>query len=278
MAKTQAGNPVGYLNQCGIDLVESAGGQLMGDCPFCTAHKFFVNPTTGQWDCKGGDCLRSGNKYTFLADYWEMKQGQNDRNQLEKLSLAKNIPISALEAIGVVSTEPLQQGEDRYLIPIRLMKKSGPTIVNLLHYSSKTNKAYATEGCNLYFLGADTLSPEKSRPVYICEGVWDYAAWKYIQTINKIDADCLGSLGATVIDKVTAPQLQGREVIILYDADAAGQKGAMKLARYLLGEVDAKIVRVLGWPEGTPNKFDIRDVFHSARSRTLKIGKESDDD
>lgn len=59
---------------------------------------------------------------------------------------------------------------------------------------------------------------------------------------------------------------QGREVVVCYDADSAGQQGGRKVARALAGSASG--VRVLEWPEFMTDGQDLTDWF-TTHGRTV---------
>ncbi len=66
--------------------------------------------------------------------------------------------------------------------------------------------------------------------------------------------------------------LAGREVVIVYDNDAAGQKGAAKVAAGLVGVVGSVRVADLA-AAGAPNGADVYDVLHDAAGGTAGLDK-----
>jgi len=114
-------------------------------------------------------------------------------------------------------------------------------------------KGYGT----VRLLPSGELPPEE--PLWLVEGEPDWIC----ALSHGLNAVCTTG-GAGTFKPHWGPRFRGRRVVVVYDADQAGQDGAAKVVRELAKH--AASVRVLVWPQDVPQHFDLTDWF-------VKLGK-----
>ncbi len=147
------------------------------------------------------------------------------------------------------------RGDDtRIAIPVRVMDGRLANI-RLYRPGSATNKirSWAKEH------GKNKLYPHPGAwtsdvPLLICEGEKD-AITALSHGFNAVTQTC----GTGSWDDKFTPYFKDLDLVICYDHDDAGRKGGARLAAKLAGT--ASRVRVLSWPESSPDKFDLTDWF-----------------
>lgn len=229
----------------GVTFRKKIGNQRQGDCPFCGKEgHFYANETNKLWDCKR--CGEKGNFPNFLE--LVAKRNADALGDKEKKVLARDrgLPWEAFSGWGV--------GWDghNYTFPITNPDKK---VVDLRIYRPG-GRAQATPTANLGLFGASNLA--KQGPVYVCEGEWDGIAFDWLVSKKLAKEGAVVAVpGASVFKKEWVPWFQNREVIGLYDNDAAGEQGHKKLYEALNGV--ASSVRIAEWPSGLPEGWDVRD-------------------
>jgi hypothetical protein len=245
----------------GFDKTGESGDNYYGICPFCSKKKFYLNPETGQYSCKAGDCQREGNQYTLINDWYKDRLEETTEDQLQALSDNRGIPVEALDAAGIAFDDP------SYIIPVRGAKGS---LVTLRLYQLGRD-IMALDGLNTSLWGMEQLTNAKRRnePVYICEGEWDGIALRYLLQRDKQKGVVVAVPGASTFKREWVEYFSQRNVIYCYDNDNAGLEGTEKAHDFLRGTV-ADEKRIV-WPETVPNGFDVRDFCNAGGDyNTLK--------
>lgn len=229
----------------GVTFRGNAGNQAIGDCPFCSKERhFYVNKVNKLWDCKR--CGEKGNFFQFLELVAKRNEKEFDERAQKVLALDRGLPRSAFDHYGI--------GWDgkNYTIPIRNVDGR---LTDLRIYRAG-GRAQATSGASLGLLGAQALA--RAGPIYVCEGEWDTFAfrWLFRSRLGR-DGVIVGVPGASVFKKEWVPWFQGRDVVALYDNDAAGELGHKILVEKLTNM--ARSIKVIQWPEGLPPGWDVRD-------------------
>lgn len=241
--------------------LESSGTQFVGDCPFCEYEgKFFVNEETGQWQCKHGKCGEAGNVYTFLHKRYLALLNTPNEKKLASLAANRGLDSDAVTAAGVV----YDANNGRYLVPVY---NRNHALVNLKAYSSSRRKFYNTPApiiAHLY--GAQKLANAEDT-VLICEGEWDAIALEWcLEKIPKARRPKMTIVAVPGADAVTPKiftdkvieLLEGKQVVLLFDNDEAGNRGAAKLAG-LLSSNGVTDLWTVNWPSSFPEKYDVSD-------------------
>lgn len=231
-------------------------GQFQGSCPFCDdENHLFANGDTGQWDCK--KCGENGNVYTFLEKTWLRHLAETETSHYRKLAKDRGLPLRA------VKRYKLAWDGDRWLLPV-LSQKGKP--VDLRRWNYTNRKLMSTAGCSTHLFGLARLREIKNGDVpivWLCEGEWDAIAFSELLVAAGRHGDAvLGVPGADTFKEEWLEFFRGRYVIIVFDADAAGDRGSKKAYELLKG-VAAK-VEFVNWPEDSPKGYDLRDYVVSA--------------
>ena len=157
-----------------------------------------------------------------------------------------------------------QDGDYRVAIPVR--DESGQLVNVRLYLPGATGNKIRSWGKGH---GKARLWPPpvhwQTGPVWLCEG--------------EPDCLCARSLGLNAVTQTAGANtwkasfnhaLAGREVIIAYDADQQGRKGARRVAHVLARR--AKSVRIIQWPRFMTNHQDLTDfvVKHGKRKSDLE--------
>ena len=156
--------------------------------------------------------------------------------------------------------------EQRIAIPIRI---NDGRLVNIRLYNPVAEKGKKIRswkkdcGKNKLFPAPATWPTEGI--LILCEGEKDC-----ITALSHGFAAVTQTCGVTSWEDKFTPYFKGRDVVICYDADDAGAKGAAKVAKKLTGT--ASRVRVLAWPSIMADKQDLTDWFsiHRRTAQDLK--------
>jgi len=246
----------------GVELKEvNNSNQAVGDCPFCGKEgHFYVNAKTGQWDCKSGG--KSGNLYTFLDEFYKACRESTEDREYKKLTRLRSLPAKAFSAYD------LALDGDRWLIPVHNLDGS---IANLLVWPG-SGPPLSTPGCVLHLLNGYRVKGQDT-PIYVCEGPWDTIALDWLVRTLKKPISVVGVPSAQVFkEDWIEPVFKGREVVLLYDNDSAGDRGSKKAAG-LLQQVASSVAHVQ-WPSKAPEGFDINDFVSQRIKAPTKAWRE----
>lgn len=239
---------VGF-NRLGVKTKDGPEGQAVGTCPFCGAsEKFYINAGNLLWDCKV--CSRSGNFGTFLKEISEIMDA--DPKRLKKLADNRGLNVKTLKAWNVKT-----HGAD-FLVPVPSL--SGKSFDDLRTYRIG-GKVQAIGGGSIGLVGIDKL--KKDGPIYLIEGEWDALALH--------EAGCKGSILSTsagILKDSWSEIFMGRDVVLVYDNDRAGEVGTQKAINRLTG-VARSLARV-EWPSGLPDGYDFRDMYIKLGAKALE--------
>lgn len=228
----------------GVTFRSKSGNQRIGDCPFCDKERhFYANETNKLWDCKR--CGEKGNFPKFLELVAKRNAVEFKDKVAQVLVTDRGLPRSAFNSLEI--------GWDgrNYTIPIRDIEGR---VCDLRLYRIGS-KAQATPTANLGLLWAQELP--KSGLIYVCEGEWDGVAFKWL--LHKLEKEgvVVAVPGASIFKKEWVQWFANKKVVALYDNDAAGELGHKILAEKLNGVAES--LRVISWPSGLPEGWDIRD-------------------
>lgn len=234
------------------------GTQHVTDCPFCNKEgKFYFDRETTLWDCKS--CGENGNGLQFMHKYHAMALAEtSDSNRKSLLTARPGITLQAVKQAGIA----WDNMNDRWLVPYPSTTGSGLNSLGGvdLNRGSRIFKAPGVE-LQLY----DPFSNLQSRStVYICEGEWDaLALYPFLSQEEAVVA----VPGATVFKDSWLELFRGKDVVLLYDNDDAGETGWKKASKKLNGY--AKTLRRIDWKKlesmGVEAK-DIRDIASNTGS------------
>ena len=244
--------------QHGFEPQGESGNQVYGRCPFCGKDKhFYINPEIKAWDCKSR-CGKSGGFQTFLDEAFALSQEYDNSSQLQELSEERGLSLETLEYFEVGYNHTIES----YIIPVKNLTHD--KVWDLRIYKDK--KMLSTSGCQVGLLNWWELQKD-SGIVYICEGEWDGMALHEAFQKASITEALVAVPGAGTFKSDWLMSFQGKDARVLYDNDEAGQAGSVKVFNLLQSIV--KDIKLLHWPDGTPDGFDIRDHYKKSGAKKL---------
>jgi len=281
-----------YEHHVGIKKIKYTGDQGLGRCPLPNHAdrnpSFSFNNKSGLCKCFG--CGFEGNPY-LLAKELKFKNFKQFIEPLGKHSNNSNSPeyktisratIDSVQSIEVLNKEEIESLKKRY--KSNIIKRDGNIAISkhdyfglddnermvffypnaIKHHKSKDGKPPYWEGqkdkdgkvigshCQIY-LEHKLDEYDKSKPLIIYEGELD----ALISTIQGISF----SHGCSSIPDNISKILEFETIIIIYDNDEPGRKGARKLAERIKAESPTKKVKIANWNESLPDGYDVSDDF-----------------
>jgi len=260
--------------------------QAIGLCPLHqdTRNSFAFEITTGLWKCFAG--CGEGNKYHLINKLYGTINSDSDDVAAAILnpikedylryndSLLNNSRVMEVFfrkrglSIETIKKYKIGYDGDRFTIPIFI----GNVLVNIRKYSIESSRA---KMLNVDGFGSIKLYPFenifKEGTIYIFEGELDAILANQVG-INGISV----TSGAGAWRKEWAYLLKGRDIVICYDVDSAGKKGAQAVAKNI--SAFAKSVKIINLPLNEPKGADftnyIVDFSHKAED-FLKLVEET---
>lgn len=242
------------FKQLGFKPKGESGNQVTGNCVLCgNDSKFFVNPEKKMWDCKV--CGKAGGFQTILK---EVKKAfkKNFNKKSEKLARDRQLPSSVFKSHNM----GFNPANNSYILPIPAV--NGTDIWDIRIYKNK--KFMSLSGCSVGLFGWDEI--DECDTIYICEGEWDKMALEIMLEENDEVATVMSVPGAQTFKREWVTYFEKKNVILCYDADEPGKKGAIKAGKLLKGT--AKSIQYLIWPEDTKDGYDVRDFFVANETKT----------
>lgn len=233
------------------------GTQGISDCPLCgKPEHFFVNKINGMFDCKR--CLAKGNIFSFLSQYHaNALENTTDEDYAEMSQLRNGIYPE------IYKQEQVAKDGQRWLYPIR---NDEGKIVTLRAWVPG-QKFHTTSGLPVELYGREQFKTAKPEQIFVLtEGEHDRLA--LLAALRKAGNETylvFAPPGAGTFKTEWVEKFKGRHVIILFDNDAAGQKGIENLEKKL-APIARKLERVQ-WPEGATEGYDVND-FIAERLKT----------
>lgn len=287
--KARPNGKVDVVLHCGIPMHQQDGGEFKGDCPLCgRENKFYMNPTTGQWDCKV--CGESGNIRTFIRKFYE--QGcVDDDDRLKSLSELRGIRAEFLRSEIGVKWNPIAK---EYVVPTR---NSEGEVSNLLHWRNYNGKRQFTglPTVNRGILGYDDLmkimhgnhptlkADDAELRIWCGEGPWDKAAMRQALADSYPTSHekhvLLFTTGSGGIPDDCIQAFNGKKLRVVNDNDDAGMGQTKRVAhRMAMDRVVPSEALFLEWPKGLKTGYDINDLVRekgSVPAMKLMAGKGS---
>lgn len=232
----------------GVEFTGERGDEHYGLCPFTgKKDKFYVNVKKWVWDSKTAGL--SGNIPQFLEKIQEQYQEQITKPLFRRLAEHRGLPEDAFI--------PWSVGWDgqRYTLPVRDING----FMQDIRLYPLGKRVISTAGVKTGLFGAEWLTRHPSDPVFLCEGEWDTIALRWLMRRVGYNGVVVGLPGAGVFKDEWVRWLTGRRVHSLYDADAAGEEGELRLQKKLGSAVQE--LTFVHWPEGVHDGFDVRDYI-----------------
>lgn len=240
------------FSQHGITIVRESGDtQAIANCLFCGGkEKMYINHTNSNWDCK--KCQRHGGFAKFLEEISIFfKCEATDRN-LQALGKEKSILPATLARWNV----GYNTITSKFTIPYP-NTEYGLSDLRLFRLGDKVHSCRdaKTNIQNLQGL----VSDRTNRPVYLCEGDWDFFAMAEILHLTKHEGIAVAIPGAGIFKAEWTRLFKGKIVHVIYDNDDAGKKGETKLYHAL--KAIAKKMTFTHWSELKESGYDLRDLY-----------------
>lgn len=244
----------------GFDPQGESGGELYGNCPLCDDERhFYVNRTTGQWNCK--KCDASGNVHSFLSQYLNVLLDATSTRDYKRIAKERGIPWRAFKRFKVA-----WDGE-HWILPAFTTKGS---VSDLRRWRFGTKSLMATKGCSTQLFGLQNWTSRPDATIYLCEGEWDTIALdELMRSAGKEDKSycVLGVPGSDTFKKGWEEYFSGRKVRLLYDNDEAGDRGSTKVGNKLIKV--AKELKFINWPDTWGMGWDVRDHILAMKDRDV---------
>lgn len=237
-------------------------GQANADCIFCEKpNHFFVKPQTQLWDCKR--CGKSGNLMGFLGHVHEKfleTTTNEDYKRLTRLRRNAATPQSYQKSGFAWDTErkvwliPIM-GTTGTICNLRLWTESGQVI------GTKSQPIINTKGVASGLWGAEQLTMKAlaNRRIWTCGGEWDGVALRCLLAKNKIPDIVVAVPGENVFKKEWLQHFSGRNIVMAYDADNAGDMGMLEKGKQL--KPLARSIKYLCWPLDFNDGYDVSDLI-----------------
>lgn len=242
------------FSQHGVKFTRASGDtQAVGDCPFCkgTGH-FYVNHQTKNWDCK--KCQRHGGFAKFLEEMGTMCAKYVKRNELKVLFEEKGILPETFTRWQVGYNYTTQ----RYTIPVPNIEYG----LSDLRLYKLGDKVHSSRDSKVNILNVRSLMEDRyNRPVYVCEGDWDFMVMDEILHVTRAEGLAIGIPGAGMFKAEWIRYFRNKTVHVLYDNDDAGRKGENRMYNAL--KAVAKKMTFVHWPEGKEDGYDLRDFYRN---------------
>jgi twinkle protein len=241
--------PVEYIRAKGFEHKQRSGQIVLKNCPFCHDEKwhFYMDPNDkGPWFCH--KCQEKGNLWSLMKkmediqqsiqpafkkpEYKQPTQNKADTHHQALLKSPETVEYLLGRGINRDSIDKFKLG---------LYQNNGTKWLTIPHYRGKdlanikfrslppAEKTFKRiPGCKSILFNFDPLNGQQE--AFICEGELDTIALVQEGIENAIGA----TTGSGSFDPEWVDQLKDlKKIYILYDADAAGQKGARSLAKRL---------------------------------------------
>lgn len=209
-------------------------------CPFCMKDKHFHYFETTQFGCKV--CGVKGNVYDFIKLIYD--QSVQDLGELPK---QRSLPERALSGIKfnrlnqtfVLPTYKLGKMNNLYKTGLGLKLFGTPTLVSTLYNWDETSE----------------------QEVWLCEGQWDRCAAIAILG-NNHPVTPIAIPGSNSFKESWCGAFREKDVVLIFDNDDAGVAGMEKTLKVFEESAQKpRSLKYVCWPEGTPEKFDLRDFY-----------------
>ena len=268
-----------------VDNIKSSGtNQWVGNCPFPNhpdrKASFCFNSEHGLYNCKG--CGEQGNAIKFAKAMGENPEPfYSDDNQTTKV-IGSKTSYHALEETKKEVKVEVKVDKLLKIMNDQFVKQLPKELANRIH---SVNEVGMDDGCLTYpyfdsdgnLDGIKRHKPKakswgnmkkrwygiwhiehqpKDETLFIVEGEKDVCTLKQAQ----FGAVVSGSGGANTIPPIPSIFKEFKEIIILYDFDESGNKGAVKMADAIYKSLGV-LPYIAEWFAGLPKGFDCSDDY-----------------
>lgn len=248
----------------GIEYSDAGNNQLRGGCIFCDhEHNFYIDSNNWQWDCKS--CQRKGNLYTFLNSIHALMLP----DPVRILADERSIPYIYFQNNNIRYNQFLSNTTYHvFCIPTYNKAGSLNNLYKVIPHPEKPGKRL--------ILCTPTLSPtlfnqvaSSHQEVWLLEGHWDKLAGEAITAPRNIT--CYGWPG-NAFKASWINDFAGKDLCIFPDHDKVNPKSGTRAGeeelKHIISLIDKasvkpKSIKVIKWPEGTPEGFDVNDVLRA---------------
>jgi hypothetical protein len=249
----------------GIEYNEQ-GSQHVGTCPFCEKQdKFYFNDET-QWDCKNALCVtqdgkrRSGNLYHFLRQLHESFDTVTKASDI--ICELRDIPFPHIARFkpkfnplnGTIILPTYKNGLINNLYKIDLESPKGKPMI----------LATPTMDHTLF-----NAPDECTDDLWIAEGHWDRMA---LEAIISSHPEITGTAvpGCGVWKNAWTDYLDNKNVVFLYDNDAAGRSGYEKIIIKNIAQSNKKprSIRYINWQD-VKEGYDLNDLYKEHKKKSF---------
>jgi hypothetical protein len=247
--------------QHGFMFLKENETQFFGGCPFCGKETFYINKTTRQWDCKSNSCALKGGFLQFLSLITEKWQDDFTDRIAAYLCKEKGLRYETFKQFKVFYNFDTQ----KYCVPV-YRRKTGEVIdIRILTEVSQGKKKLTSTfgssgGSTLYNSGTIT---DKTKIIFLCEGHWDVMCTTEILAFTQHEIEdfaIVGTQGSLHLDSEGIDLFKNKTVYVIEHNDPAGMQNSEKFYKHCAPPHTVKIYHTV-WDEGTPEKFDIRDLY-----------------
>ena len=217
-------------------------------CPFCGAeeHKFYLNTTTGLYNCKRASCGVKGNINNLLeklgipdrvgSDSMEVKEVKEkhlniDMSKYRDIQVVDKIADYMISrGIGIETLNNSKVMTNNYGDRLVFLTKNGAKYVNV-SYRTMDKHIYMESGSGQFLWGREDLN-YKNKTIYITEGRIDCLTLKEMGIDNAVSMPN----GASSHEWITSEWdllSKFENIVLCYDNDDAGAKG-LELAKIRL--------------------------------------------
>lgn len=236
------------LTAHGVEFTSESGDERIGTCPFTgKVNKFYYNVRKCVWDSKTAGL--SGTVPQFLEQIHNVYVEQMTKTLLRKLSENRRLPDEAFAPWKIGWTG------SQYSF---LIRDAGGQPQDIRLYTLG-KRVMSTKGVETGLLGAEQIPMHPTDPIYLCEGEWDAVALRWLMKKVGARGIVVGLPGAGVFKGEWTPWFSGRRVHTLYDYDAAGEEGELRLEKRLKSV--CQTLTFVHWPDGVSDGFDVRDYI-----------------
>jgi hypothetical protein len=242
--------------QVGLELAK-VGSQLLGECPFCGKTKFYVDPNTTKYDCKV--CGEHGNDSTIVGrlatEVW--RPALTDEHVAALSRYRKGLPE---DSFWLTETLGWNEARECYVWTVRMADGRVRGYRYFTIPKKGKNAIHNSGGGKTGLLGSELLAvPErKNETVYMTEGEWDFHATIWLLMVVRQDGIVISVPGAGVLPDQILGDLAGRNIVLLYDNDQAGQNGCYSAWSKL--KASARSVKCLHWTKEKKDGYDLSDL------------------
>jgi len=280
-----------FETEVGVKKLKWNGNEGNGCCPI-PSHpdnnpSWSCNNETGQWKCHS--CGESGNAFTLaktlnfdapelylnIDSQKTISPRNGEITPLKKASVMSKEQTAELDGLKLMYSSQLPQELsdslnicDRFVGMDEQSRLTFHYPAGIKHHKGENgekpywNKASLDKTCQI-FMEHRLVEYSKDKPLYILEGEKDTLA----TSLNCISF----SAGAESIPESITPLLDFSIIVIVYDNDISGKKGASKLADRIKREAPHLIVKIAKWDESLPVGYDVYDDW--AKSAGAELDK-----